>query len=106
QQVAWSAREPALVVHRLCVDPSEQQKGVARQLMDFTESYAASHGYRSVRLDAYSGNPRAVDFYRRRGYREAGIVFFPRRSGPFNCFELIVTPVASPPTESTWTNSA
>jgi ribosomal protein S18 acetylase RimI-like enzyme len=85
--VAWTLPEPALVVHRLCIDPAMQGRGRAHRLMDFAESHAAAHGYASIRLDAYTGNPRAVALYRRRGYREAGQVFFPRRTLPFYCFE-------------------
>jgi GNAT superfamily N-acetyltransferase len=88
--LAWTGREPALVVHRLCVDPAEQGKGLAHRLMDFAESHAARSGYASIRLDAYTGNPRSVQLYRRRGYREVGQVYFPRRTLPFWCFELIV----------------
>jgi hypothetical protein len=58
--------------------------------MDFAESHAARSGYASIRLDAYTGNPRSVQLYRRRGYREVGQVYFPRRTLPFWCFELIV----------------
>lgn len=88
--LAWTGREPALVVHRLCVDPEAQGRGHAHRLMEFAESFAARSGYASVRLDAYTGNERSVGLYRRRGYREVGQVHFPRRELPFWCFELIV----------------
>jgi ribosomal protein S18 acetylase RimI-like enzyme len=86
--VPWTTAEPALVIHRLCVDPGAQGRGYGRQLMEFAEAYAEHHRYSSVRLDAYSDNPSAVMLYRRRGYREAGQVMFPRRSLPFHLFEL------------------
>ena len=88
--VPWRFIEPALVVHRLCVDPAAQGCGFGGQLMDYVEEYAAHHDFGSVRLDAYSGNPPALALYRRRGYRQAGEVFFPRRVLPFYCFELDV----------------
>jgi ribosomal protein S18 acetylase RimI-like enzyme len=88
--LAWSGGEPALVVHRLCVDPRSQGRGYAHRLMEFAESHAARSGYASVRLDAYTANQRSVELYRRRGYREVGQVYFPRRSMPFWCFELVV----------------
>ena len=84
----WTTAEPALVVHRLCVEPTAQGRGHARQLMDFAESYASEQGCVSVRLDAYTGNSRSVELYRRRGYRAVGQVHFPRRELPFWCFEL------------------
>lgn len=88
--VAWATEEPALVVHRLCVDPDAQGRGHGSALMDHAEAYAARHGYRSVRLDAYSANARSVALYRARGYREAGRVHFARRTLFFHCFERAV----------------
>jgi ribosomal protein S18 acetylase RimI-like enzyme len=94
RELTWTTPEPALVVHRLTVDPSAQGRGLAHELMAFAEAYAARSGYASVRLDAYSGNRRSEQLYRRRGYREVGQIYFPRRPLPFWCFEL---PVTSPP---------
>lgn len=85
--VEWSGGGPVLVVHRLCVDPSRQGRGVGGQLLDFAEELARSGGRRWVRLDAYSGNPRLIGMYERRGYRRAGRIHFPRRELPFYCFE-------------------
>src|SRR5574338_1108285 len=65
--VSWTTIEPALIVHRLCVDPTFQGNGFGRQLMDYVENYARRHRYASLRLDAYSGNPRALALYRQRG---------------------------------------
>jgi ribosomal protein S18 acetylase RimI-like enzyme len=89
-EVKWYGTGPVLVVHRLCVDPVCQGQGVARRLMDFAEEYARQHTYASIRLDAYSGNSRAVKLYETRGYRKAGQVSFPRRALPFHCFEKIL----------------
>ena len=94
--VPWKFSTPALVVHRLCVDPMRQGQGFGRTLMDFSEAHAVAHGYASIRLDAYSPNREAIALYRRRGYREAGLVMFPRRIAHFVCFERAV-PVASRP---------
>ena len=86
--VVWETVEPALIVHRLCVDPTFQGKGFGRQLMDYVENYARHHRYASLRLDAYTGYARALAFYKDRVYHEAGQVLFPRRVLPFTCFEL------------------
>ena len=90
RMIPWSGGEPALIVHRLCVDPVFQGKGIGTQLMDFAEGYAKQNAFVSIRLDAYSGNPAAVRLYERRGYRKAGQVNFPRRELPFFCYEKIL----------------
>lgn len=91
QTLQWLGGEPVLVVHRLCVDPVHQGLGLGTRLMDFAEDYAKPNAYASIRLDAYTGNPTAVRMYERRGYRNAGEVYFPRRRLPFFCFEKILT---------------
>jgi GNAT superfamily N-acetyltransferase len=90
QQVHWLGGEPVLVVHRLCVDPAYQGNGIGSRLMDFAEEHAKQNAYVSIRLDAYTGNPRAVRLYERRGYRKAGQIYFSRRTLPFFCFEKIL----------------
>ena len=86
----------ALVIHRLCVHPDWQRCGVGRRLMDFTERFAAEHSFACIRLDAYTGNPRALALYERRGFHCVGQVLFPRRPLPFNCYEKILRPNPNP----------
>lgn len=89
--LAWRCgHDDAAVVHRLAVRPAWQKRGVGRLLMDFAEDIAIEGGVGSIRLDAYSGNPRALAFYERRGYRKVGEIFFPKRELPFHCFEKIL----------------
>ncbi len=81
QEVPWRCtRGRALVIHRLCVHPDWQAHGLARQLMDFAEKHARERGYASIRLDAYTGNPRAMALYERRGYVRVGQTHFPAAS--------------------------
>ena len=76
-----------LVIHRLCVDPALQNRGIAARLMDFAEDFARQNSYTSIRLDTYTGNPRALALYERRGYTRTGQIRFPRRRMMFDCFE-------------------
>ena len=88
ETVKWQeVRKKVLVVKRLAVDPNFQGRGIAGELMVFAENFAVKNGYASIRLDAYSGNKVVLDFYKNRGYQEAGEVFFPGRNLPFKCFE-------------------
>ena len=77
----------SLIVHRLAVDPDFQGLRFSSILMEYAENYAIENGFSSIRLDAYVGNKMVIDFYRRKGYREAGEVYFPRRTLAFKCFE-------------------
>jgi len=88
QTVNWKNNNGKIaVIHRLAVHPHYQQHGYARELMDFAEHHAAINGYSSIRLDSYTGNPRAIRFYENRGYAKRGEVYFPGRVLIFYCYE-------------------
>jgi len=74
-----------LIIHRLCVHPETQGKGIATKLMAFAENYAREKHHSTIRLDAFQANPIAVALYEKRGYRKVGVVRF--RKGLFDCFE-------------------
>jgi GNAT superfamily N-acetyltransferase len=85
-EVPWTFSEgPIVVIQRLMVDPVHQGRGFAKALMAFAEQHARRSGYRSVRLDAFIGNPNALQLYDRLGYRSAGVIR--HRTGRFRCFE-------------------
>ena len=84
--VPWTfAKGPVAVVHRLMIDPTHQQHGLARELMAFVEHEARRRGYAAIRLDAFTQNPRALRLYQGLGYRDAGGIQL--RKGAFRCFE-------------------
>ena len=90
EQIKWlSDKSPVLVVHRLAVHPRWQRQGIARKLMDHAERFAIENEYVSIRLDAYSGNQRAIKFYEQRSYNKTGQVYFPKRNLPFYCYERV-----------------
>jgi ribosomal protein S18 acetylase RimI-like enzyme len=74
--VAWREPGPALVIHTLTIDPRRQGAGIGRAAMVVCEAYARDHGFVSIRLDAYPGNPAAIALYERLGYRRCGEVAF------------------------------
>lgn len=69
---AWQGGEPYVVVHRLCVSPLAQNKGVGRGLMGEVEAWARARGYADIRLDAFSQNPHALHMYAGLGYGKRG----------------------------------
>ncbi|MDY5219030.1 MAG: GNAT family N-acetyltransferase [Eubacteriales bacterium] len=73
------------VLHRLCVNPELQGRGLARQAMARMEKNAREQGFDSVRLDVFSQNLHAQRLYERLGYKRTGEVRF--RKGIFYLME-------------------
>lgn len=87
--VQWELdNDSALVMHRLCVRPKFQGQGIAKQLLKFSEQFAIDNNQRSIRLDAFSGNPAALNLYENNDYIKKGLVTF--RKGDFYCYEKIL----------------
>ena len=83
---AWEHTEGDFcVLHRLCVNPEMQGRGLARQAMARMEKNARDQGFDSVRLDVFSQNLHAQRLYERLGYKRTGEVRF--RKGIFYLME-------------------
>lgn len=63
---------PYCILHRLCVNPLFQRRGIARQTMAYMEREAAERGARAIRLDVFSQNFHALRLYQRGGYDKVG----------------------------------
>lgn len=86
QDIKWKLNDNRpLVVHRLCISPKFQGRGLSKYLMHFAEEYARKNDFISIRLDAFKLNPVSVGLYRKLGYNERGSVNF--RKGEFFVFE-------------------
>ena len=77
------------VLHRLCVHPNAQGRGVAGAAMAHIEETLLQRGYETLRLDAFSQNPFALRLYEKRGYERVGEVMF--RKGLFYFYEKKLT---------------
>lgn len=87
--IPWLCHDGSpMVIHRLCVDPVFKGRGIGSLLVSFAEDFAKTNGHASIRLDAYSQNPRSLALYERLGYVRQGSVKF--RKGDFFCFEKIL----------------
>lgn len=84
--VAWNTHPPALVIHRMAVDPQMQRRGVGRALFEFAEEEARRRGLTAMRIDTYSLNGRMQALIRSRGFIQVGEVHL-RRPLPYPCFE-------------------
>ncbi len=86
--IGWNDGGRPLVMHRLCISPSLQGKGLAKHLVRFAEQYARENGYGSIRLDAFIDNERALRLYDSLNYQRKGTVTF--RKGSFYCYEKTI----------------
>ena len=60
------------VIHRLCVNPSFQHRGVAGETPEHIENEQRHAGVETIRLDVFTENPFALSLYRKNGYDEVG----------------------------------
>lgn len=85
-QINWTfSAQRVAALHRLCVCPKEQGKGIGKKTVLLAQHMLVNEGIHMVRLDAFAGNPAALRLYEGMGYRHAGSVNF--RKGLFFCYE-------------------
>ena len=86
--VGWDITEPAIVVHRLAVDPAFQGKGVAAGLMARAEVLARECGITVLRVDTNSENQATQRLFPKLGYAFSGEIGLSFRPGlRFLCYE-------------------
>ena len=60
------------IIHRLCVNPEFQNRGLAAQAIQHIETECRKNGFDEIRLDSYSKNPYAIRLYDTLGYAVVG----------------------------------
>ncbi len=73
------------IVHRLCVNPLFQNKGIAKSTLLHIETQLKKFGIHIIRLDVFHNNPFAISLYNSLGYSEVGCVNW--RKGKFFLME-------------------
>lgn len=71
----WEWKNPddsACLIHRLCVSPDFQNRGIGSKVLAHIEEQVKSMGYLSIRLDVFSENPYALKLYEKYGYEKRG----------------------------------
>ena len=87
-QVGWDIEEPAIVVHRLAVDPAFRGAGVAASLMQKAEEVAIDRGIDVLRVDTNTQNAATQRLFPKLGYQLAGEISLAFRPGlRFFCYE-------------------
>ena len=70
--VALTRAEDAVRIDQLFVSPEHEAEGIGRQLLEWAEGYAISERAARLEVVVEADNRRALDFYRGRGFCEAG----------------------------------
>jgi GNAT superfamily N-acetyltransferase len=70
--VALRPTGDAVCIDQLFVSPEHEAEGIGRQLLEWAEGYAISERAARLEVVVEAENRRALDFYRRRGFTEAG----------------------------------
>ncbi len=60
------------VIHRLCVNPKFQNRGIATETIKYIEELSKSQGYDVIRLDCFTLNPYSQKLYNKTGYSVTG----------------------------------
>lgn len=60
------------IIHRLCVNPEYQNRGIAKGALLHIEQELKKQGVKSIRLDVFSKNPHALSLYLNNGYEKTG----------------------------------
>lgn len=74
---AWeydAAPEKVLVMHTLCVLPSEAGRGLGSSFVRFYEELARKSGRPYLRIDTNERNANARRLYKKLGYKEIGVI--------------------------------
>lgn len=82
-----------IVIHRLCVNPEFQGKGIGTSACRFIEEIALKNGASSIKLDAFTQNPIALSMYEKIGYKVKGYADW--RKGRFVLMEKVLEKVQS-----------
>ena len=90
--LAWQSKKPALVIHRLAVDPQARRQGIGTKLMRFAEELASQRGFSQLRTDTYHCNERMQALFQKMGYRKVGECYFVEDLAAFYCYEKLLDP--------------
>ena len=87
-EVGWDITEPAIVTHRLAVDPRFRGRGAGKALLKQAEVVATERGISVLRIDTNTQNQATQRLFPAAGYVYAGEIGLTFRPGlRFFCYE-------------------
>jgi 2-amino-4-hydroxy-6-hydroxymethyldihydropteridine diphosphokinase len=95
--IGWDIHEPAIVIHRLAVDPAYRGAGFAATLMQQAETVARGRRIPVLRVDTNTQNPATQRLLPKLGYTLAGEISLEFRPGlRFYCYEKRLSSTPEP----------
>lgn len=88
--VDWTIPAPAMVVHRMVVDPEVQRGGVARALFQYAEDRARTQGVPTIHADTSCKNEKMQRLFQKLGFVRRGEIHIPGRPLLFPVFEKLL----------------
>lgn len=94
-EVGWDLQEPAIVPHRVAVDPKYRGKSIALQFMLTAEDLARQAGYKYVRIDTNVRNIPMQKMFEKLNYEFAGEISFKNKpviyeKMMFKCYQKVM----------------
>ena len=89
--IPWQYGIRPVCLHRVAVDPSQNRKGMGREIVAFAKAEGLRLGCDCFRVDTYEQNERAIKLFSGATLREAGTFRLPRYPDAFHCFESPLT---------------
>lgn len=87
-EVGWDINQPAIVTHRLAVDPAFRGRGIAKLLLLQADEVARRQGISVLRIDTNTQNQTTQKLFPALGYVYAGEIELDFRPGlRFLCYE-------------------
>lgn len=68
----WLNENPYAVVHRIAVADECRRKGIAREILHYTEELCAEHGVDDIRIDTHRDNMAMRSLLKKMGYTHCG----------------------------------
>jgi len=91
-RVGWDITKPAIVVHRVAVDPELRGRGIAEALMQQAEIVAKERSITVLRVDTNTQNAATQKLFPKLGYTFSGETELGFRAGlRFLCYEKRLT---------------
>lgn len=90
KNIIWENNENYLVIHRIFTSYKVRGEGYGKLLIEKSIEVAKENNLKSIRLDTFSENISAQEFYKKRGFKYVGTVNLQGKPGDFYCYELLL----------------